>query len=76
MHVHNEDRFAGIPRLRESKQIGEVEAGIPVGEAKVGAGIMVGHSFSSFLAGIEIQRRISEADFWSADYTLLETETG
>src|SRR4029077_3614839 len=48
MHVHNQDRFASIPRLWESKQIGEVQAGIPVGESKVGAGIMVGHSFSSF----------------------------
>ena len=45
MHVHNQDRLAGIPRLRESIQIGEVQAGIPVGEPKVGAGVMVGHGF-------------------------------
>ena len=48
MHVHNQNRFASIPRLRESIQIGEVQAGIAVGESKVGAGIMVGHGFSSF----------------------------
>ena len=48
MHVHNQDRFASIARLRESIQIGEVQAGIPVGESKVGAGIMVGHGFPLF----------------------------
>jgi hypothetical protein len=48
MHVHDLYGFAGIPRLREGIQIGEVEAGIPMGESKVGTGIMVGHSFSSF----------------------------
>jgi hypothetical protein len=73
MHVHNQDRFASIPRLRESIQIGEVQAGIPVGESKVWAGIMVGHGFSSVLAEIEIKPRISDLDFWPADYTLLQT---
>jgi hypothetical protein len=37
MYIHNEDRFAGIARLWESIQIGEVEAGIAVGESKVRA---------------------------------------
>ena len=32
VHVHNEDRLAGISRLGESKQIGVVEAGVPTGK--------------------------------------------
>ena len=47
MRVHNQDRLAGIPRLGEGIEIGEVEAGVPVGEPKVGTGIMVRHGFSS-----------------------------
>jgi hypothetical protein len=73
MHVHNQDRFASIPRLRESIQIGEVQAGIPVGESKVGAGINGGTWLFLVLAEIEIEPRISDLDFWPADYTLLQT---
>jgi hypothetical protein len=39
--VHNEDRLAGISRLGESIEIGEVEAGVPAGKSEVGTGIMV-----------------------------------
>src|SRR5262249_48913871 len=35
MDVHNQDRFVGIPGLRESIQVSKIEAGIPVGKAKV-----------------------------------------
>ena len=63
MHVHNQDRLAGIPRLGESVEIGEVQAGVPMGEPKVGAGVMMGHGFSSvFLGEIEFKSRISDLD--------------
>src|SRR5205814_583062 len=49
VHVHNEDRLAGISRLGESKQISVVEAGVPTGKREVGTRIMVRHgSFSPF----------------------------
>jgi hypothetical protein len=41
-------RIDFLPRLRESIQIGEVQKGVPVGESKVGARVMVGHGFSLF----------------------------
>jgi hypothetical protein len=43
VYVHNEDRLARISRLGESIQIGEVEAGVPTRERKVGTGIVMGH---------------------------------
>jgi hypothetical protein len=41
--VHDEDRLTGISRLGEGIEVGEVEAGVPIGEPEVGAGIMVRH---------------------------------
>jgi hypothetical protein len=41
MHVHNQDRFANIPGLGECIQVSKIEAGIPMGKAIVGTGVMV-----------------------------------
>ncbi len=43
VHVHDQDRLARISRLGESIEIGEVEAGVPAGEAEVETGIVMRH---------------------------------
>jgi hypothetical protein len=41
MHVHDQDRLARIPRLREGVQVSKVEAGVSVREAIVRTRVMV-----------------------------------
>ncbi len=43
MHVNNEDRLAAVPGLGKCIQIGEIQAGIPMGKSKVGTGIVMRH---------------------------------
>src|SRR5216684_4015697 len=43
MHVHNQYRLASIARLGEGIKVSKVEAGVPMGKAIVGAGVVVRH---------------------------------
>jgi len=42
-----QDRFAGVSRLGKGIQIGEVQTGVPMGEHRVGIGVMVRHGSPS-----------------------------
>ena len=41
MHVHDEDRLAGVSWLGKGIQIGQVEARVPARESDIGTGVMV-----------------------------------
>ena len=48
VHIHDHDRLTGVSRLRESVEVGQIQAGISPREAEIGAGVMVQHWGISF----------------------------
>lgn len=43
VYVHDQDRLASVPWLGKGIQIGEIQAGVPMGKPKIGTGVMVRH---------------------------------